>query len=525
MKSILNLRNVATMLACFAVSLMLFTGCEPEDPIDIGTEQDADIVAFTFDGIDGKASIDKSALTVTAKAGETVDLTAIVAEFTLSKDATAKVGSATQESGVTANNFTSPVTYKVTSGDGATLNDWTVTVTKEGGAQGTAFTKLTFKTVKDIIDFFPVGVFVYEWEDKSWNNDIELFAKASDGSFTFGEFDGDPKSSRYENAANWFIWEGENYHSIDFTNKDGVTHWWQVKAEYPDENLTQSTDTKMGLKAISVSTPWGGNPSAAPAESTVAISLLLPGLTPFLAFIASDDCEKAVFEENATLEGIACKKYSVTGYSGKTYYYVLDNGFCLKKDNPEGTSSWTDYYLKKGERNVTSFDAVLQKYYHNSETYSKPTAVAQMQVLTRMRNGADWYNPSSDTPPSGGWIIPWTAGGIKHKSWFYELGKAFPHTYHIELDNTKFTDAERIAYFTQVKAIPYMKVKSDSDMGTDESYRSVSFEANNNDDALSAGLTFGDSYYYIGYDFSMSVIYSNPFICRLYIFWVKVTIV
>jgi hypothetical protein len=112
-----------------AIGLFAASCDEEDDPIDTGTEQDADIVAFTFDGIDGTATIDKSAQTVTAKAAETVELTAIVADFTLSKGATAKVGSVAQESKTTANNFSSPVVYKVTSGDGETVNDWTVTVT------------------------------------------------------------------------------------------------------------------------------------------------------------------------------------------------------------------------------------------------------------------------------------------------------------------------------------------------------------------------------------------------------------
>ncbi|MDR1224305.1 MAG: DUF5018 domain-containing protein [Tannerella sp.] len=119
-------------LAAMMIATAVFTSCDPkDDPIDTGTEQDADIVAFSFDGIDGKATIDRAAFTVTAKAGETVDLTAVVAEFTLSKGATAKVGNTAQVSGVTANNFSGPVTYRVTSGDGLTANDWTVTVVIE----------------------------------------------------------------------------------------------------------------------------------------------------------------------------------------------------------------------------------------------------------------------------------------------------------------------------------------------------------------------------------------------------------
>jgi hypothetical protein len=131
-KQIFNLRNVA-MIACLAATV-IFSGCDKDpDPIDPGTEQEANIVTFTFAGIDGTATIDKTARTVTAKASATTDLTAIKAEFTLSLNATATVNGTAQVSKQTANNFTNPVTYRVTSGDGETTNDWTVTITKEGG--------------------------------------------------------------------------------------------------------------------------------------------------------------------------------------------------------------------------------------------------------------------------------------------------------------------------------------------------------------------------------------------------------
>ena len=125
-----SLRKVATIAACLAVTTV-FASCEKEeeDPIDTGTEQDANIVAFTFEGIVGKADIKKEDFTVTAQAAETVELSEIVADFTLSTGATAKVGNVAQVSKQTANNFTNPVIYKVTSGDGETTNDWTVTIT------------------------------------------------------------------------------------------------------------------------------------------------------------------------------------------------------------------------------------------------------------------------------------------------------------------------------------------------------------------------------------------------------------
>jgi hypothetical protein len=128
-KQIFNLRNMA-MIACLAATT-IFSGCDKDpDPIDNG----ANIIAFTFAGIDGTATIDKTALTVTAKAKETVDLTNIVATFTLSTGCTATVNGTAQVSGQTANNFSDPVTYRVTSGDGKTTNEWTVTIT--GGIPG-----------------------------------------------------------------------------------------------------------------------------------------------------------------------------------------------------------------------------------------------------------------------------------------------------------------------------------------------------------------------------------------------------
>ena len=56
------------------------------------------------------------------------NLSNLVAAFTLSTGASATVGGMPQVSGSTANEFTNPITYVVTSSDESTRN-WTVTVT------------------------------------------------------------------------------------------------------------------------------------------------------------------------------------------------------------------------------------------------------------------------------------------------------------------------------------------------------------------------------------------------------------
>ena len=119
-------------ISLFVIGLLfstaLYTSCEDKGTIDTNTGQSADIVAFTFTGIYGEAEIDRKARSVKAKADETVDLTAVVAVFTLPDRAIAKVGGIVQESRKTTNNFTHPVIYKITSGDGKTVKNWTITI-------------------------------------------------------------------------------------------------------------------------------------------------------------------------------------------------------------------------------------------------------------------------------------------------------------------------------------------------------------------------------------------------------------
>ena len=59
---------------------------------------------------------------------EGVDRSNLVATFTLSDVASAKIGTVDQQSGVTPNNFTDPVIYTVTAENGTTIQPWTVTV-------------------------------------------------------------------------------------------------------------------------------------------------------------------------------------------------------------------------------------------------------------------------------------------------------------------------------------------------------------------------------------------------------------
>lgn len=90
---------------------------------------DAMITAFSIPLSTGAATIDDINYEIAVEMPALTDVTALVATFTLSAGATAKVGLVSQVSGVTPNDFTNPVIYGVTSESGDVISTWTVTVT------------------------------------------------------------------------------------------------------------------------------------------------------------------------------------------------------------------------------------------------------------------------------------------------------------------------------------------------------------------------------------------------------------
>lgn len=89
-----------------------------------------DIVAYEVPGQIADATLDAAAGTIAITVEHGTDLTDIIASFTLSPGASAKVGSVPQVSGTTSNSYGSPITYTVTAEDGSSKT-WIVTITAE----------------------------------------------------------------------------------------------------------------------------------------------------------------------------------------------------------------------------------------------------------------------------------------------------------------------------------------------------------------------------------------------------------
>ena len=74
------------------------------------------------------AAIDAENHTIEIEVERGTDVTSLVAEFTLSEGAMAKIVDVEQMSGSTENDFTTPITYTVVAEDGTTMQDWIITV-------------------------------------------------------------------------------------------------------------------------------------------------------------------------------------------------------------------------------------------------------------------------------------------------------------------------------------------------------------------------------------------------------------
>jgi len=97
--------------------------------VTVAQNDQNDILSYSFAEQTGAANIDANGHIITIEVENGTDLTALVATYTLSGDASAKIGATTQESAVTSNDFSADVIYTITAQNGDT-QDWTVKVSE-----------------------------------------------------------------------------------------------------------------------------------------------------------------------------------------------------------------------------------------------------------------------------------------------------------------------------------------------------------------------------------------------------------
>lgn len=108
----------------------------------------ADFLSFNFD-LDPsyQETINTANQTIQVEVFHSADVTALVAEFTVSNNAVVRIGSVRQYSGITLNDFSNPVVYTVTSGDGTVTKDWTVTVIRRDPSVAKQLLSFSFASI------------------------------------------------------------------------------------------------------------------------------------------------------------------------------------------------------------------------------------------------------------------------------------------------------------------------------------------------------------------------------------------
>lgn len=114
----------------------------------------ASITSFKFTSADNSTidqdvigTVNEAAKTITLTVPFSADLDNLIASFTLSSGATAKIGSTVQTSGTTPNSFSSQQVYTVTAADNTTTQNYTVTVNKAAARTGNSVLSFKFLEV------------------------------------------------------------------------------------------------------------------------------------------------------------------------------------------------------------------------------------------------------------------------------------------------------------------------------------------------------------------------------------------
>lgn len=273
-----------------------------------GSDVATDISAFSLAEQTGEAAINATAHTVDIEVEYGTDVTALVATFTLSAGGSAKIGSTSQVSASSANDFTNPIVYTITAGDATTTQDWTVTITTEPPSTETDITafSLAEQTNAATIDAIAHTV------------DIEVFSgiDLTDLVSTFS------LSTEVTAATVGAVAQVSGTTSNDFTNPVTYT----VTAE--DETTSQDW-----VITVVVAAPAVAIQSFVPASGPVGTSVVISGSS----FDATPANNVVYFgATKATVSAASSTELTVTVPVGATYkpITVLTNGLIAQSSLP-----------------------------------------------------------------------------------------------------------------------------------------------------------------------------------------------
>jgi hypothetical protein len=145
--------------------------------INVLPNNQTDILSFSFEQQTGDAIIDNTNHTVDIEVGYGIDLSNLVAEFTLSPFALAFIDQTVQESGVSVNDFSSTVVYTIVAGDQVTSQNWDIRVSNRLPSSATDFLNFSVDNQigESVIDTVNHNIYLAIMDGSQINNIVASF--------------------------------------------------------------------------------------------------------------------------------------------------------------------------------------------------------------------------------------------------------------------------------------------------------------------------------------------------------------
>ncbi|PLW98978.1 MAG: hypothetical protein C0594_17630, partial [Marinilabiliales bacterium] len=354
-----------------------------------------DVLTYSFAEQTGPAIIDDVNHTVDVEVAMGTDLTTLVADFTLSDLASATVATVDQVSGVTANDFSAPVTYVVMAEDSST-QDWIVTVTEA----------LTQSSENDILTYtFPEATSAAVIDDVNHTVDIEV-AWDADVTSLVAEFTVstlatiDIAGTAQESTITANDFTSPVVYTV--TAEDGTPQAWTVTVTIADPPVGQVCSNPIVIGSLPYFTSdstgfYGDEYSTSPCDDN---------------YMSGDE---VIYTYTATQDGLMTIDMSNLGgtYAG---LHVLN-------DCPDVADSCiASYYNASATTDFTIVDIPIDLdsvYYIVVSTWASPQSVSYDMEITF----SDCPAPTAlmlDSVNTSSAIVSWTTGGAAN--WNIEYG-------------------------------------------------------------------------------------------------------
>ena len=297
-------------------------------------------------------------------------------------------------------------------------------------------------------EFIPEGAFAI----RTLNGEVaRMVAKSADGSITVAELSAKKADdAHWKQVKSWSIWKDHEYWNL---HHDTIGSGENKQDRFFLDHMTDE-------KSDAAKAPRMVHPTEGYQWHTTNVTI--DSINPLLFYYNYLDfpSDQAEYAGDVEIMGVTTHKYVTSNSSATAEWFVLDNGFCVKKnfrwawseEEWDKTESFEPVILELGSKD---YDEVLQKYgvFYDQLDVTKTPAVSEMIVQTQADTSGAWIAPSH--------FQAWTHGSIDFAVNFRAMNWDNYPIYKIFVKMKPGTDLanEMEAYKTELLTIPDMALE------------------------------------------------------------------